>query len=146
MRVRQAEAGDAPVWAAMRHALWPDADPRELAEEIPAILADPTQLWTWVVEDEAGRVGGFIEVQLRDMFDGSRVNPYPHLEALWIAPDLRRAGAARLLLEAVESRARAESHTMLGSDVVLDNAISQQWHEACGFVEEVRVVLYSKPL
>jgi aminoglycoside 6'-N-acetyltransferase I len=146
MRVRAAEAADIPAWAAMRHALWPDADPEELADDLPAILADPAQFWTLMIVDDVGTAQGFAEIQMRDMFDGSHVDPYPHIEGLWVAPEFRRAGAARTLLDTIVARARAAGHAMIGSDVVLDNDISHAWHTACGFQEEVRVILYSKRL
>lgn len=145
MQVRDATAADIPVWAAMRFALWPDAELNELAEDLPAMLHDP-RCWSLMAVDEAGAVQGFVEVQMRDMFDGERVDPYPHVEGLWIAPGHRRTGAARRLLDTVIARARAKGHRMIGSDVVTDNDISQAWHTACGFDEEVRVVLYRMPL
>ncbi|MBA3942629.1 MAG: hypothetical protein C0520_15595 [Sphingopyxis sp.] len=145
MRVRDALPTDIPVWAAMRARLWPDADPAELADELRAMLDDPT-LWNFMLLDDGGRVAGFAEVQLRTMFDGCPVAPYPHIEGIWVEPAHRRAGGARRLLAAIEARARGQGHDRIGSDVELDNRGSQAWHEACGFAEEVRVILYSKPL
>ena len=145
MRVRDAAAADIPVWAMMRGALWPDADAAELADDLPAALTDPT-LWNFMLVDAADRVVGFAEVQLRTMFDGCPVAPYPHIEGLWIDAAHRRAGGARHLLAAIEARARERGHDRIGSDVELDNRDSQAWHEACGFEEEARVILYSKPL
>lgn len=146
MRVRRAAIADIPIWAEMRHALWPDADIGELRQELPDILADETRFWSFMLEDASVRVAGFVEVQLRDMFDGNRVDPYPHLEALWVVQDMRRTGGAQLLLEAVEQRARQDGHRMLGSDADLDNDASHAWHDACGFAEEGRQILYSKQL
>ncbi|KTE40747.1 MULTISPECIES: GNAT family N-acetyltransferase [unclassified Sphingopyxis] len=145
MQVRDAEAADIPAWAAMRAALWPDADAAELAEDLPAALDDET-LWNFILVDDAGKAAGFAEVQLRTMFDGCPVAPYPHIEGIWIDAALRRTGAGRLLLAAIEDRARERGHDRIGSDVELDNLGSQAWHEANGFAEEVRVILYSKPL
>lgn len=145
MRVRDAEAADIAPWAAMRARLWPDADAAELAGELPAMLGDRT-LWNLMLLGAADRVIGFAEVQLRTMFDGCPVAPYPHIEGLWVDAAHRRAGGARRLLDAIEARAREYGHDRIGSDVELDNIGSQAWHGACGFVEEVRVILYSKPL
>lgn len=145
MGVRNALPADIPVWAAMRARLWPDADPAELADELRAMLDDPT-LWNFMLLDAADRVVGFAEVQLRTMFDGCPVAPYPHIEGLWIDAAHRRAGGARHLLATIEARARELGHDRIGSDVELDNRDSQAWHEACGFEEEARAILYSKPL
>jgi aminoglycoside 6'-N-acetyltransferase I len=145
MHVRDAEAADIPAWAAMRAALWPDADADELAADLPAALDDPT-LWNFILIDDAGKAVGFAEVQLRTMFDGCPVAPYPHIEGIWIDAALRRTGAGRRLLAAIENRARERGHDRIGSDVELHNLGSQAWHEANGFVEDVRIILYSKPL
>ncbi len=145
MRVRDAGIADIPVWAAMRARLWPDADVAELAEELPAMLDDAT-LWNFMLTGEADRTIGFAEVQLRTMFDGCPVAPYPHIEGIWVDVAHRRAGGARRLLYAIESRARERGHDRIGSDVELDNIGSQAWHDACGFEEAARVILYSKPL
>ena len=145
MRVRPAESSDIPVWAALRARLWPDADAAELAGELPAMLADPA-LWNFILIDDRARIIGFAEVQLRTMFDGCPVAPYPHIEGIWIDADHRRAGGARRLLTAIEARARQGNYARIGSDVELDNPGSQAWHTRCGFEEEARVILYSKPL
>lgn len=129
----------------MRAALWPDIDADELAADLLAALANPT-LWNFILLDDAERAVGFAEVQLRTMFDGDPVAPYPHIEGIWIDAAHRRTGAAHRLLAAIEERARERGHDRIGSDVELDNLGSQAWHKACGFEEEVRVVLYSKPL
>jgi aminoglycoside 6'-N-acetyltransferase I len=130
----------------MRAALWPDADRDELEEELEFLLDEPDRLWNLILFNEGGRPVGFAEVQLRALFDGSPVEPYPHLEAIWIAPEHRRSGAARMLLDAIEARALAGDYEMLGSDADLDNILSHQWHEALGFEEAGRQVLYRKPL
>ncbi|MBL0915054.1 MAG: GNAT family N-acetyltransferase [Sphingopyxis sp.] len=143
--MRDARRKDIPVWAAMRARLWPDADAAELTEELPAMLGDPA-LCNLVLLDAADRVIGFAEVQLRTMFDGCPVAPYPHIEGIWVDSHIRREGGARTLLAAIEARARRDGHDRIGSDVELDNIGSQAWHMACGFEEEARSILYSKPL
>ena len=50
VQVRPAQAPDLAAWAAMRHALWPDADVRALADEARAML-------------EGGREAAFIAVR-----------------------------------------------------------------------------------
>lgn len=145
MKVRDAQSRDIPAWAAMRARLWPDADAGELAAELPSML-DNTTLWNFVLADADDRAVGFAEVQLRTLFDGCVVAPYPHIEGIWVDAPLRRNGGARALLAAIEERARERGHDRVGSDVELDNLDSQAWHETCGFKEEVRTILYSKPL
>ncbi len=145
MIVRDARPEDIAAWAAMRAQLWPDVDAAELAEDLPAMLNDAT-LWNFILTDANDQAVGFAEIQLRTMFDGCVVAPYPHIEGIWIEAAHRRTGVGRRRLAAIEDRARNGGHAQIGSDVELDNLGSQAWHEACGFKEEVRVILYSKPL
>ncbi|MGV3729372.1 MAG: GNAT family N-acetyltransferase [Sphingopyxis sp.] len=145
MNVRDAQSRDIAAWAAMRARLWSDADAAELADELPSMLTDAT-LWNFILTDTGDRAVGFAEVQLRTMFDGCVVPPYPHIEGLWVDAELRRKGGARALLAAIEARARERGHDRVGSDVELDNIISQTWHETSGFKEEARTILYSKLL
>ena len=83
---------------------------------------------------------------MRQRFGERAGPPYPHIEGIWIDAGHRRAGAGRQLLAAIEERARSGGYAQIGSDVELDNLGSQAWHEACGFGEEVRTILYAKPL
>lgn len=145
MIVRDARPEDIAAWAAMRAQLWPDVDAVGLAEDLPAMLTDAT-LWNFILTDANGQAVGFAEIQLRTMFDGCVVAPYPHIEGIWIEAAHRRTGAGRRLLAAIEDRARNGGYAQIGSDVELDNLGSQAWHETCGFAEVVRVILYSKPL
>ncbi|WP_033073786.1 GNAT family N-acetyltransferase [Sphingopyxis sp. MWB1] len=145
MQARPAATEDMAAWAAMRARLWPDAEPGELAGELPAMLAD-TELWNFILVDGDQRPIGFAEVRLRSMFDGCDVPPYPHLEGIWVAEEHRRSGGAAALLTAIETRARAEGHEWIGSDVELSNEGSQKWHDAHGFEEANRIILYSKKL
>jgi aminoglycoside 6'-N-acetyltransferase I len=127
----------------MRAALWPDADPAELADELDAFLADPDQV-AFVAERDDGRLCGFAEASVRPFANGVDESPCAFLEGWWVDEEMRRSGVGRALVVAVENWARARGLTELGSDALLDNTPGHQAHRALGFEERERVVYFRK--
>ena len=127
----------------MRAALWPDADPAELAAELDALLADPNQV-AFVAEREDGRLCGFAEAGVRPFANGVDEAPCAFLEGWWVDQDVRRSGVGRALVAAVETWARGRGFAELGSDALLDNTLGHQAHRALGFEERERVVYFRK--
>jgi aminoglycoside 6'-N-acetyltransferase I len=127
----------------MRAALWPDADPDELAAELDELLADPDQV-AFVAQREDGQLCGLAEASVRPFANGVDASPCAFLEAWWVDEDMRRAGVGRGLVAAVEDWARGRGFTELGSDALLDNTEGHQAHRALGFEERERVVYFRK--
>jgi len=142
MIVRPATTADFPAWAAMRGRLWPDEDPveleRELTVEEPGLLG--------LVAEEEGRLIGFAEASVRSVAEGAPPGPAAYLEGIWVEPERRRRGIGRALLAAVEAWARREDLAWLGSDALIDNRLSHDWHCGAGFAEVERLVVFGKPL
>jgi aminoglycoside 6'-N-acetyltransferase I len=93
-----------------------------------------------------GEPAGFAEATLRaDYVNGCKSSPVAFLEGLYVRPDCRKRGAARLLCQAVEDWAIELGCTELASDTWLDNVGSQRMHEALRFEETERVVYFRKP-
>jgi aminoglycoside 6'-N-acetyltransferase I len=143
--VRRLEHEDAPEHLRMRQALWPDADPIELAAEIAEFLTDPDQV-VFVAPRAEGGLYGFVEAGVRPFANGVDEQPCAFVEGWWVDADARRAGIGRALIAAVESWARERGFSELGSDAELDNLISHRAHEALGFEERERVVYFRKRL
>lgn len=129
----------------MRAALWPDEDADELAADLDEMLADPT-LVAFVAERESGGLCGFAEASIRRFANSNDESPCAFLEGWWVDPDVRRTGVGRALVAAVEDWARAHGFTELGSDALLDNALSHTAHHALGFEERERVIYFRKML
>jgi aminoglycoside 6'-N-acetyltransferase I len=144
-RIRAASSSDRDQWARMRAALWPDADPRELADELAPFLADPDQV-AFVAERPDGRLCGMVEASVRPFAEGVDERPCAFVEGWWVDQDVRRVGIGRGLIQAVEDWARNRGFAELGSNVELHNTLSQQAHQALGFEERERVVYYRKRL
>jgi aminoglycoside 6'-N-acetyltransferase I len=137
--VRRAAEADFPAWAAMRRKLWPDEDPVALETELPSLT------YAGFVAEEEGRLIGFAEVAVRNYAEGAD-GPAGYLEGIWVEPDRRRQGVARVLLAAAEEWTRQQGLSHFGSDALLDNEVSHAWHKAAGFAEVERLVVFGKPL
>ena len=148
--VRPMEPRDAQAWAAMRCALFPDADPQELQAEVLARCAGESgstlPIAAFVAEEE-GRPIGFVEVAMRSTVDGcdSR-RPAAYLEEWWVAPDARRRGVGAALVRAAEEWATAQGCVEIGSDTLIENEVSQAAHAALGYAVVDRCVNYRKTL
>ena len=145
--VRRAQADDQAEHARMRAALWPDEDPRALADELAALLADEKQAAFVAERDDApGRLCGFAEASVRPYANSNDEAPCAFLEGWWVDADVRQAGVGRALVAAVEDWARSHGFSELGSDALLDNTLSHLAHHALGFEEIERVIYFRKRL
>ena len=127
----------------MRVALWPDADPDDLADEFDGLLADPDQV-VFVAERQDGSLCGMVEAGIRPFANPVDEQPCAFVEGWWVDVDLRRTGVGGALIAAVEDWARARGFHELGSDALLDNLVSQAAHLALGFEERERTVAFRK--
>jgi aminoglycoside 6'-N-acetyltransferase I len=131
-------------WVAMRAALWPHASRPELEREAAALLVKKPAAVAFLLRDDAAAIG-FAEATVRvDYVNGCSTSPVAFLEGLYVRPEWRRRGAARLLCRAVEAWAGEQGCRELASDTEVDNETSQAMHEALGFAESERVVCYHK--
>jgi aminoglycoside 6'-N-acetyltransferase I len=96
--------------------------------------------------DGAGQAQGFAELSIRSYAEGCSTDHVAYLEGWYVVPGRRRQGVGRALIAAAEEWARAQGCTEFASDVVVDNDISAQAHVALGFVEQVQIRCYRKPL
>ena len=81
-----------------------------------------------------------------DYVNGTRTSPVAFLEGIYVEPDHRGTGVARMLVMGVEAWGRQQGCSELASDTGIDNVVSQQMHEALGFSETQRVVFFRKLL
>jgi GNAT superfamily N-acetyltransferase len=131
--VRPIEAADRVQVAAWKQALWGD-DGGDLDETV------------FVWESEDGALGGFVSLSLRPWAEGCVGSPVPYVEGWFVAESLRRRGIGRALVDKAEAWAREAGFTELGSDVLVDNAISLQAHRRLGFLPTERLQFFRKSL
>jgi aminoglycoside 6'-N-acetyltransferase I len=148
IRVRPATPGDARVWRSMREALWPDAAPGEHATEVERFFAGRLRmpLAVLLALDEAGAPAGFVELSIRPYAEDCVTDRVAYLEGWYVAPEHRRRGVGRALVEAAESWAHEQGCTEFGSDALIDNEVSAAAHRALGFTETARIRCFRKAL
>ncbi len=128
--VRLTAADEAPL-TAMRQALWPDENAAELAGETLPMLSREDYAVFGALENS--RLVGFVEVGQRDVGEGCSTSPVGYIEGLWVAPEARRKGTARALMNAATAWARERGFSELCSDTQLWNVASQEMHQRLGF-------------
>lgn len=141
--IRRARAEDRTVLLELRRELY-DGDP-DGEFEIDPLLADPLAA-VFVLEVETGRLCGFVEVGLRSFAEGCVTSPVGYIEGLWVDLDQRRRGHARALLGAAEQWAIEQGCREMGSDVRIDNTISELTHVAAGYEPVERIICFRKSL
>lgn len=137
-----------PALTVLASQLWPNAEKKELEEEISqAVSQDTTGMYFMYLEDK--EAVGFAHCRLRrDYVEGSTTSPVAYLEEMYIDPKWRGAGRATELLKACEEWAREQGCTEFASDCYMDGDFESKkaFHEACGFTEVNRIVCYIKSL
>jgi aminoglycoside 6'-N-acetyltransferase I len=141
MHVVLAGSADREDWAALRRALWPDAD----EGEVTRMLKEPARFAAFIARKvDAGAIG-FAEASLRhDNVNGCETSPVGFLEGIYVVPLFRRRGVAASLLRAVEQWTLAQGACELASDALIDNVDGHRMHAALGFQETERVVGFRK--
>lgn len=99
----------------------------------------------FVAERADGRLGGFLELSIRNYAEGCSGDT-PYVESWYVDGDLRGAGVSRALMEAAEQWARDRGFAALASDALLGNRLSHAVHQAVGFEEVERIVVFRKAL
>ena len=144
--IRRANKADWPLWAALLAKLHPDQRAAEFEQELAILTALPDPYVGFLAFAADGKVAGMIDARVRNYVEGAPDLRAAYIEDLWVEPEYRRSGVAKLLLNAVESWARDEGMVWLGSDTPPDNIESQEWHLAAGFDVVERLVVFGKPL
>jgi len=134
------------AWLTLRSGLFPDRPEPEHLEDMTASLARGHYL-RLALAIATGTPAGYVEAAKRtDYVNGTSSSPVAFLEELYVAPEFRRRGVARALVESVVEWARREGCAELASDSLLDNAAAHAAHRALGFEETERVVYFRRTL
>jgi aminoglycoside 6'-N-acetyltransferase I len=145
MTIRKIGIDDSQIWIRFRSELWPqsaDNHADEIADFFAGSSMDIEEVF--VVENDDGKVVGFIELNTREFAEGSRHPLVPYVEAWFVEKGHRHRGHGRKLMEAAENWARRNGFTELASDAEITNARSIELHKALGFEETERIVCFLK--
>lgn len=146
MRIREAAPADRIAWLRMREALWPgsladhDLETRRFFEE------PDEQQRTFVAEDEAGNLVGFLELDQRKYAPGCDSSPVPFIEGWYVESSARQQGVGRALVREAERWALAAGFHEIASDSEIDNQVSLSAHGALGYEEVERIVCFRRSL
>lgn len=133
------------AWLTLRMALWPDASELEHLSGMTDSVA--RGYYVRLAVTESGTAVGFVEASRRvDYVNGTSSSPVAFLEGLYVAPNSRRQGIARALVESVVLWALQQGCVELASDSFLDNPHAHAAHRALGFEETERVVYFRRTL
>lgn len=146
IRVRHATSVDANAWLTMRRALWPEGSEAEHRAEIERFFAGTLRepLATLIAIDDDSAVLGFAELSIRTYAEDCVTDRVAYLEGWYVAPDARRKGVGRALVEAAEAWGREQGCAEFASDALIDNEISATAHRALGFDETVTIRCFRK--
>jgi len=145
MRIVHADESRLAEWLELRVALWPECKRLESEQEVRALLQSPRETAFFAIGPD-GRVVGFAEVSTREYVDGCHTRPVGYLEGIFVAPQYRKHGVARLLAGAAECWAAGKGCTEMGSDARLNDTDSIAFHQAVGFRETERQVVFLKTI
>jgi aminoglycoside 6'-N-acetyltransferase I len=115
----------------------------KLLPDEPAYDFGDQTVFVW---EERGRLGGLIAIGIRPWADACDFAPCPYIESWFVEADLRKTGVGAALMAAAEDWARNKGFVELGSDALLENAVSIEAHQRLGFDLAERLQLFHKKL
>lgn len=132
-------------WLRMGLELWPDNTVEGLRESFTDLL-DSKKEKSFVVKIEDKYIG-FINLSIRsDYVEGSDSSPVGYIEGIYVNPDYRNQGIARLMVKKGEEWAMENGCKQMASDCELHNTKSYDFHLKVGFNEANRVISFIKDL
>lgn len=147
MIVRRAEKQDNDEWARLKNDFTPDHRSQHQHDTQQYFMGFDTDIIDVFVLDKGyGKLGGFIELNIRSFAEGSRATAVPYVEAWYVEPALRHLGYGKELMRTAESWAKQMGYRELASDSRLENEASIASHKALGFDEVQRIVCFIKKL
>jgi aminoglycoside 6'-N-acetyltransferase I len=145
--IEKCDERDLADWITLRRALWPEAAEEDLCREAEALIRRPDRAIALLARIPTAAPIGFVEATLRNEYvNGCATSPVAFIEGIYVHPEWRRRGIARLLYASVENWARTCGCRELASDTFVDNWISQRMFSALQFEETERVVYFRKEL
>ena len=144
MKVLPADENHVKEWLEMRLELWPECLRPDSESEIEQTMS--SEQTTAFIAFDGNRVVGFAEVSVRSYVEGCTTQPVGYLEGIYIIPEYRKKGFARALIHKAEIWSRSRGCREFGSDADIDNSASIAFHQAVGFRETDRQVVFLKTI
>ncbi|UVA78360.1 aminoglycoside 6'-N-acetyltransferase [Pandoraea commovens] len=143
--IKRIASEDVTSWRSLREKLWPQATAEEHEQETKGILSQPERHLVLIAESAAGDAVGFAEASIRhDYVNGCDTSPVVFLEGIYVVPSARRKDVARVLCASTEQWGLSHGCAEFASDADINNTDAHTIHQALGFTEMERVVVYKK--
>lgn len=130
----------------MRTALWPETDDGHVAEIEEYFAGTSIDIVQVYIAEDGPDIVGFLELNIRNFAEGSRLPRIPYVEAWYVKPRFQGKGYGRQLMQQAEAWALSRGYSELASDTEIDNHQSISTHRHLGFEETERVVCFLKSL
>lgn len=147
MKIRRADSKDKSEWARMRNVLYSGSLEKHL-EVITNYFLNKNigVVEVFVLERNNRKLGGFIELNMRNYAEGSKRLTVPYVEGWYVDSDLRNCGYGKQLIQIAENWAIENDFNELASDSKSENFNSIAAHKALGFEKVGKIVCFIKYL
>ncbi|MFA5523398.1 MAG: aminoglycoside 6'-N-acetyltransferase [Tissierellales bacterium] len=132
-------------WVRMGLQLWPDNTEDELEKSfLDTLKSDNEEGLLYCLDND---YVGFINVSIRsDYVNGSTSSPVAYVEGIYVKPQYRNRNIARELIRAGEIWGSNKGCIQMGSDILIDNKNSYDFHKKVGFDEAETVICFIKDI
>lgn len=152
IKIAEITLADLDEWVALALALWPAEEETpeqaelEMRAELEGILRSRRDTG-FMVRDDGGRAIAFMNLSLcNEYVPGATRFPVAYVEGIYVMDGLRQCGVGTALMQQAEVWAQENGCAQMGSDVLIGNEESCQFHTGVGFQEVERVVCFIKDL
>ncbi len=144
MEYRKANQSDLDDWLDLAEKLWPGHTRDELHLILVEVLESDKED-AFMVRAVDNHAIGFMNISLRfEYVPGAENSPVAYVEGIYVEEEFRNKGIASRLIIRAEEWALEHGCGQLASDALLDNTVSQAFHEKLGFEEVERTVSFIK--
>lgn len=146
MNIVKVTQNDFDVWLSLALELWPE-DSSESMQEVLTRIYQSSRQAGFLVKNDHGTAIGFMNLSLRhDYVPGATQSPVTYVEGIYIKDEYRKQGVGSLLIRYAEQWALDQGCVQLGSDALLENTASYEFHTRVGFHEVERIVSFIKTI
>jgi len=125
--------------------LWPDNAFEELHNLFLELIKDEDAVLFLAIEND--EYIGFAQCQLRyDYVEGTNSSPVGYLEGIYVLEEYRHHGIGQELVCACENWSKSKGCKEFASDVEFRNTASYEFHLKLGFIEQNKLICFSKRL
>jgi aminoglycoside 6'-N-acetyltransferase I len=144
MIVKKATSSETKEVASLAVRMWKSHTIEELIEEFNEYICSEGAVFLMWQNDAAI---GFAQCGLRrDYVEGTDSSPVGYLEGIFVEKEYRNQGVAKALLVECQKWARDMGCIEFASDCELVNEESLKFHLSMGFIEQNRIICFTKKL